>query len=113
MNLRKLVGTLLLSWVFVCGQAKQPVDMDWWREGRFGMFIHWGLYSVAAGEWNGKPVEGIGEWIQNFAKVPNSEYEQLADKFTLSNYDPDAWVKLAKQAGGAGRRHRQKLRQAV
>lgn len=99
MNLRKLVGILLLSWVFVCGQAKQQVDMDWWREGRFGMFIHWGLYSVAAGEWNGKPVDGIGEWIQNFAKVPNSEYEKLADKFTLSNYDPDAWVKLAKQAG--------------
>lgn len=99
MNLRKLVGTLLLSWVFVCGQAKQQVDMDWWREGRFGMFIHWGLYSVAAGEWNGKPVDGISEWIQNFAKVPNSEYEKLADKFTLSNYDPDAWVKLAKQAG--------------
>lgn len=99
MNFKKLASTLLLSWVFVCGQAKQPVDMDWWREGRFGMFIHWGLYSVAAGEWNGKPVDGIGEWIQNFAKVPNSEYEKLADKFTLSNYDPDAWVKLAKQAG--------------
>lgn len=99
MNLKKLFSVLLLSWTFVCGQAKDPVDMDWWREARFGMFIHWGLYSVAAGEWNGKPVDGIGEWIQNFAKVPNSEYEKLAERFTLSKYEPETWVKLAKQAG--------------
>ena len=84
MNMKKLLSILMLSWAFVCGQAQQSVDMDWWREGRFGMFIHWGLYSVAAGEWNGKPVDGIGEWIQNFAKVPNNEYEKLADKLTLA-----------------------------
>lgn len=72
---------------------------DWWTDARFGMFIHWGLYSVAAGEWNGKQIDGIGEWIQNFAKVPNSEYEKLADNFTLSNYKPDIWAKMAKDAG--------------
>lgn len=71
----------------------------WWREARFGMFIHWGLYSVAAGEWNGKPVDGIGEWIQNFAKIPNTEYEKLVDGFTLANYNPESWVKMAKDAG--------------
>ena len=97
--MKKLLSILMLSWAFVCGQAQQSVDMDWWREGRFGMFIHWGLYSVAAGEWNGKPVDGIGEWIQNFAKVPNNEYEKLADKLTLAKYNPEEWVKLAKQAG--------------
>ena len=99
MNMKKLLSILMLSWAFVCGQAQQSVDMDWWREGRFCMFIHWGLYSVAAGEWNGKPVDGIGEWIQNFAKVPNNEYEKLADKLTLAKYNPEEWVKLAKQAG--------------
>ena len=57
--MKKLLSILMLSWAFVCGQAQQSVDMDWWREGRFGMFIHWGLYSVAAGEWNGKPVDGM------------------------------------------------------
>ena len=97
--MKKLLSILMLSWAFVCGQAQQSVDMDWWREGRFGMFIDWGLYSVAAGEWNGKPVDGIGEWIQNFAKVPNNEYEKLADKLTLAKYNPEEWVKLAKQAG--------------
>ena len=96
MNMKKLLSILMLSWAFVYGQAQQSVDMDWWREGRFGMFIHWGLYSVAAGEWNGKPVDGIGEWIQNFAKVPNNEYEKLADKLTLAKYNPEEWVKLAK-----------------
>lgn len=44
--MKKLLSILMLSWAFVCGQAQQSVDMDWWREGRFGMFIHWGLYSV-------------------------------------------------------------------
>ena len=81
------------------GQAQQTANMDWWRESRFGIIIHWGLYSVAAGEWNGKPVDGIGGWIQNFGKIPNLEYEKLAEKFTLANYNPEEWVKLAKQAG--------------
>lgn len=99
MNWKKIIGICLLSWMFVSGHAQQTADMAWWREARFGMFIHWGLYSVAAGEWNGRQVDGIGEWIQNFAKIPNSDYEKLAEKFTLSQYDPEAWVKLAKQAG--------------
>ena len=73
--------------------------LDWWREARFGLFIHWGLYSVAAGQWNGKEIDGIGEWIQNFAKIPNSEYNLLAKDFTLLNYHPEEWVALAKQAG--------------
>ena len=59
--------------------------LNWWREARFGLFIHWGLYSVAAGQWNGKDIDGIGEWIQNFAKIPNSEYNKLTKDFTLLN----------------------------
>src|SRR5260370_28056 len=55
--------------------------LDWWREARFGMFIHWGLYAIPAGEWKGKPVEGIGEWVMNHAKIPVTEYEQLARQF--------------------------------
>ena len=73
--------------------------LNWWREARFGLFIHWGLYSVAAGQWNGKDIDGIGEWIQNFAKIPNSEYNKLTKDFTLLNYHPEEWVALAKQAG--------------
>ena len=58
-------------------ETKEEHDarMAWWREARFGMFIHWGLYAVPAGEWNGKPVDGIGEWIMQYAHVPREEYE--------------------------------------
>ena len=102
MNLRKWLGILLLGGVLAgCKETEQTAshEMEWWREARFGMFVHWGLYSVAAGEWNGKSVDGIGEWIQNFAKVPNSDYEKLAADFTMANYNPEEWVKMAKNAG--------------
>ena len=56
----------------------QDERMQWWREARFGMFIHWGLYCIPAGEWNGKPIEGIGEWIMKRATIPAAEYRQLA-----------------------------------
>ena len=44
--------------------------MAWWRDARFGMFIHWGLYSIPAGTWDGKQIPGIGEWIMNNASIP-------------------------------------------
>jgi len=73
--------------------------MQWWRDARFGLFIHWGLYAVPAGNWNGKPVGGIGEWIMNSANIPVAEYEQLAKQFNPVKYDPAEWVRLAKEAG--------------
>src|SRR5690348_8843627 len=47
--------------------AQKDARMKWWREARFGMFIHWGLYSIPAGTWDGKQIPGIGEWIMNNA----------------------------------------------
>ncbi len=73
--------------------------MAWFRDARFGMFIHWGLYSVAAGEWNGKPVGGAGEWIQETAKIPPSEYEKLLPQFNPVQYNAREWVAIAKDAG--------------
>lgn len=99
MNLKNYLKILLLCCMLCgCNKARQSEapDMEWWREARFGMFIHWGLYSVAAGQWDGKDIDGIGEWIQNFAKIPNSDYEKLAADFTLANYHPEEWVMLAK-----------------
>ncbi|MBI5707832.1 MAG: alpha-L-fucosidase [Armatimonadetes bacterium] len=79
------------------GQSRKPGRMDWWREARFGMFIHWGLYSVLAGEWNGS--KGHAEWIRETAHIPINEYEKLLGQFNPVKFDADAWAKMAKDAG--------------
>jgi alpha-L-fucosidase len=73
--------------------------MGWWREAKFGLFIHWGIYSVPAGRWQDKQVEGIGEWIMNNAPIPVDEYAAFSSRFNPVKYDADAWVRMAKDAG--------------
>jgi alpha-L-fucosidase len=79
--------------------TSQEDKMDWWREARFGLFIHWGLYAQPAGEWKGEEIAGISEWIMARAKIPVKEYEKLASTFNPVKYDADQWVRLAKEAG--------------
>jgi alpha-L-fucosidase len=76
-----------------------PADprLDWWREARFGMFIHWGLYAIPAGEWNGRT--DYGEWIRNNAQIPVDVYDRFQARFNPTKFDPDAWVRMAKDAG--------------
>lgn len=102
--MKKTIGVLMfvfLSGQFIIAQKAITKDqrMQWWREARFGMFIHWGVYSVPAGSWNGRQIGGIGEWIMNRAKIPVAEYQTMAKQFNPVNYDPDSWVKMAKDAG--------------
>jgi alpha-L-fucosidase len=73
--------------------------MQWWEEARFGMFIHWGIYSVPAGMYKGTDVPGIGEWIMNRAKIPMAEYQQFAVEFNPVLFNADSVVSLAKAAG--------------
>jgi alpha-L-fucosidase len=73
--------------------------MAWWRDARFGMFIHWGLYAVAAGEYNGKRSKEIGEWIMSWANIPRAQYEQIAPLFDPVKFDAATWVRTAKSAG--------------
>jgi alpha-L-fucosidase len=77
----------------------QEDKMKWWNEARFGMFIHWGLYSVPAGVWEGKNIPFLGEWIMNSAKIPVDEYAKLTEQFNPTKYNAEKWVKLAKEAG--------------
>lgn len=78
---------------------KQDAKMEWWRDARFGMFIHWGLYAQPAGEWKGKEVPGISEWIMFRAQIPVKDYENIAQTFNPVKFDADAWVEMAKNAG--------------
>ncbi|WEK36379.1 MAG: alpha-L-fucosidase [Candidatus Pseudobacter hemicellulosilyticus] len=77
--------------------AKKDPRMDWWRDARFGLFIHWGLYAVPAGEWNGKT--DYGEWIRDNAQIPLSTYDTFRNQFNPVRFNASEWVKLARQAG--------------
>lgn len=109
------IGTAILAlfvaaFVVGCGQdgrigstekkaLTKDERMEWWRDARFGMFVHWGLYAVPAGTYQGKRVDGIGEWIMNSAKIPVDEYEKYAAQFDPIAFDADEWVRIAKNAG--------------
>ncbi len=79
--------------------AQHAARMKWFHEARFGMFIHWGVYSVPAGVYKDKRYSFGAEWIMNFAKIPCAEYRTYGPLFTAGEYDPEAWVKMAKDAG--------------
>ena len=113
-NIVFLILMITLSWS--CQNApksknEKPLDylnetredfdqrMKWWREARFGMFIHWGVYAVPAGVHNGVETKGVGEWIQLTAKIPIPEYENHAKQFNPTKYDAEEWAKLMKKAG--------------
>lgn len=63
--------------------------LQWWQEARFGMFIHWGVYAIPA----------RGEWVMYQEHIPHAEYAPLAKEFNPNKFDPDAWVRLAREAG--------------
>ncbi|MEK7706891.1 MAG: alpha-L-fucosidase [Verrucomicrobiota bacterium] len=77
--------------------AQRGQRMAWFNEARFGLFIHWGVYSVPAGEWNGKT--NYGEWFMEETKMPVSQYEKFAQQFNPVKFDAKEWVRMAKDAG--------------
>lgn len=73
--------------------------LRWWEEARFGLFIHWGIYSVPAGIWKGQPIPSLGEWIMHNGRIPLEEYAPLAQQFNPVKFNAEEWVSLAAQAG--------------
>jgi len=69
------------------------------REGRYGLFIHWGLYSSLAGKWKEKTYYGIGEWIKSMAHIPVPDYMEVAKTFNPDQFNAKAIVQMAKDAG--------------
>ncbi len=79
--------------------------MGWWRDARFGMFIHWGLYAVPAGKCKGERVDGIGEWIMNNGKIPVAEYEKFAGQFNPVEFDAERVGPHRQERGHEVHRH--------
>jgi alpha-L-fucosidase len=86
------------AWQRECG-ATHDKRMQWWREARFGMFIHWGVYSVPAGVWKGEQSKHIAEWLMLDYKIPVAEYAALTKQFNPVKFDAERIVKIAKDAG--------------
>jgi alpha-L-fucosidase len=115
MNLVWLLTLIFMfSFIFTVPVSSQEeqVNNDWqemhdskhealevFNNAKFGMFIHWGLYSVPAGIWKGDSIPGIGEWIMYQAQIPRTEYRKLANAFNPLKFNAEEWVKLAKEAG--------------
>lgn len=74
-------------------------NKEWFREAKFGMMIHFGVYSLLGGEWNYQRIPYLGEWAQSYFRIPNSEYEKLAKAFNPILFDAEEWVRLALDAG--------------
>ena len=112
MSVRRLISTLVITTATALvavpqiplaaspeTKAERDARMAWWREARFGMFIHWGLYAVPAGEYKGQRSKEIGEWIMSWANIPRADYEHFADQFNPVKFDAAKWVATAKNAG--------------
>ncbi len=105
MNIFKIILLFSLIFLLTCGsknyltesQAERDARMQWWREARFGMFIHWGLYAIPAGEWNGQT--NHAEWIRTTAQIPLEEYDKFVQQFNPVKFNAEEWVQMAKDAG--------------
>ena len=102
--MKKVIRLLiLLLFIQTVALSQTPVvnnaaKMKWWKDAKFGLFVHWGLFSVAGGDWKGKPYKG-NEHFMLYEKIPWKEYATLADNFNPQKFDADAWVKALKGAG--------------
>lgn len=102
---KSLLFFALLLLVMGCGETKKVVEttmnepLKEWQSLKYGMFIHYGLYSVAGGEWKGEKIPYYSEQIMNHARIPVNEYETLAQGFTAEGWNADSVVMLAKNSG--------------
>src|SRR5690349_12321026 len=96
---KKVMLVLLTAFVFISVHAQKKIfsetpkqkaeRLKWWTDDRFGMFIHWGTYSLAARH----------EWVKNIERIPDSVYHKYFDNFNPDEFDPKKWAKEAKAAG--------------
>lgn len=95
---QKAIDEAVNGWWSVSMKTRDT-RLAWWKDARFGMFIHWGIYSLPAGEWEGKNTGGYAEHLMRKAKIPRSTYLELAHRFDPVKFNADKWVRAAKYAG--------------
>ncbi|MGN6435201.1 MAG: alpha-L-fucosidase [Agriterribacter sp.] len=78
---------------------RTDAEMERWRGYGLGQFIHWGVYSILGGKYNGEPYQGAAEWIRAWNKLPNAVYDSLYTQFNPTEYKPQQWALMAKQMG--------------
>ena len=92
-------------WKTMNASVDKQIGIDRFNENKYGMFIHWGLYSQCGGIWKGKRMEDggngplVAEWIMRRKEIPRKEYAKLAKTFNPIKFDPDEWASIAKEAG--------------
>jgi alpha-L-fucosidase len=116
MKLFQLIATFAASLLLLPAFAQPSMDEMWgdksakqgveaseraalFRDGNYGMFIHWGLYSHLGGQWQDRTFYGIGEWIKNQRRIPRDEYMAIAREFNPSEFDAREIVRVAREAG--------------
>ncbi len=96
----KIITALLIFFASAQGLFAQTDSskLAWFKDAKFGLFLHWGLYSQTAGDWNGHPSKG-GEHFMLYERIPLNTYAKIANDFSPTAFNADAWVKTAKEAG--------------
>ena len=79
--------------------APDAPDLKWFTDARFGMFVHWGIYAIPGGTWNGMDTPWVSEWVMSKMQIPIREYETLAARFNPTCFDAEAWAGIARDAG--------------
>ena len=95
---QKAIDDAVNTW-YTASMKTHEQRIQWWRDAKFGMFIHWGVYSLPAGEWKGKKVSGYAEHLMRKEKISKKEYLDLAHQFNPILFDADKWILDAKKAG--------------
>ena len=95
---RIFIVIVLLTVMVNYSMAATGDNLHWFKDAKFGLFIHWGLYSQTAGEWKGHPTEG-GEHFMFYERIPLKEYAVIAKDFNPVKFDAKKWVQAAKHAG--------------
>jgi alpha-L-fucosidase len=102
MFMKRILAFCLLTLLIISNARAQELTqqqrMQWWDDAKFGLFIHWGLYSVTAGDWNGHRAKG-NEHFMLYERIPVKEYGKIAERFNPVKFNAGEWVKAAKDAG--------------